>query len=381
MINRKEFLSTLSLGSLPLVLSSPIGKRTLSNTIDNDVVELVSDSQILSADDYLEMYAEIGSIQNDVYGNGGSVKELEEAFKNLTGKEAAIFLPTGTLANQLAIKLLSGSKTKVFVQENSHVFRDEADAAQSVHNKRLIPVESGEEGLKLEELTERIDYLNRGEVFKSGQGVVSIESPVRRSDGQFVPLSELQRISEYCRKNDLKLHLDGARIQWAEAYEGHSIKEYAALFDTVYISLYKCLGSPGGAVLSGPKELIDQIPHLIKIYGSTIYHNWMFTAPALHVLKTINADLVKVRSEGEKLIEGLRASGQFGIDRVKNGTNIFHLTPQTSDPRGFHTRLREQEKIALRPPNQRGSIAVGLNPTLLNRPVDKLIASFKKAMS
>ena len=83
-------------------------------------------------------------VKVDRYGNGGAVADLEKKFETITGKEKAIYMPSGTMANQLAIAVLSGDNTKIFVQDTSHVYRDEADAAQSVYNKRLMPLAKNE---------------------------------------------------------------------------------------------------------------------------------------------------------------------------------------------------------------------------------------------
>src|SRR5687768_2723844 len=194
-------------------------------------------------------------------------------------------MPSGTMANQFAIAVLSGENTKVFVQETSHVFRDEADAAQSVFNKRLIPLARGETYFTAQELQESVDYHNQGEVFKSGIGTVSVENPVRRTDGRMIPLEEIKKISAYCRNNSIRLHLDGARIYMASAWSGVSILEYASYFDTVYISLYKYLGAAAGAILCGDKIVIDRMEHLIKIHGGTMFGNWANAAMALHRLE------------------------------------------------------------------------------------------------
>src|SRR5262249_9474998 len=148
----------------------------------------------------------------DFYGEGGVVEELEKKFIDITGKEKAIYMPSGTMANELALHVLSGDNTKVFVQELSHIYRDEADAAKSVFNKRLIPIAKGEYSFTLEELKSAIDYHNNGEVFKSGIGCLSIEVPVRRADNCTISIEEIRRISKFCRENNYKLHLDGARL-------------------------------------------------------------------------------------------------------------------------------------------------------------------------
>lgn len=102
-------------------------------------------------------------------------------------------MPSGTMANQLAIAVLSDENTKVFVQDTSHVYRDEADAAQSVFNKRLMPLAKNETYFTLEILKQAIENPGNEEVFKSGIGCVSIENPVRRTDERMVPIEEIKR--------------------------------------------------------------------------------------------------------------------------------------------------------------------------------------------
>lgn len=98
-----------------------------------------------------------------------------------------------------------------------------------------------------QQLQNAVENLKTDEYLQTGIGAVSIENPVRRSDGRFVPFEEIKKISAYCRSNNIKLHLDGARIYMASAWTGVPVKEYGSYFDTVYISLYKYLGASGGA--------------------------------------------------------------------------------------------------------------------------------------
>jgi threonine aldolase len=221
------------------------------------LVNFAFDGPWFSPRDYLEKLIEIDRtepIHPDIYSSGGVTRKLEEEFARITGKEKAIYLPTGTMANQVAMKLLNGNHTKVVVPENSHIFRDEADAAQSVHKLRLIPLGKDKAYFKLDELKDTISYLEEGEVFKSGLGTVVIENPVRRADGAIVPMETIKAITSYCKQEGYKLHLDGARIHIASAYSGVPVSEYASHFDTVYISLYKYLNAAGGGILCGDAE-------------------------------------------------------------------------------------------------------------------------------
>ena len=272
-LNRRNFIKASGLTVLPATLPSinllARSHNKQSAPANEPIVKFFGDGEFYDGLAYLEQLQVAHNRQPlkvDRYGSGGAVEELEKKFQGITGKEKAIFMPSGTMANQFAITALSGENTKVFVQDTSHVYRDEADAAQSIFNKRLMPLAKDQAFFTADDLKKAIESLDNEEVFKSGIGCVSIENPVRRSDGRMVPIEEIKKISEYCRSKNLKLHLDGARIYMASAWSGVSIKEYSGYFDTIYISLYKYLGASGGAILCGDKPLIDKMPHMIKIH-------------------------------------------------------------------------------------------------------------------
>ena len=301
---RRDFLKKCGLSTVPFLFpaislsAAPLLEHQTNSTNNTKFpVNFIYDGLAFSPQEYLEKLNEINKshpIQPDFYGNGGATKALEDTFAKITGKEKAIYLPTGTMANQLAIKLLNEDNTKVLVSENSHIYRDEADAAQSVHGKRLIPVGKGKAYFNLNDLKSTIRYLNENEVFKSGIGTVAIENPIRRADGTTVPIETIKELSEYCKENGYRLHLDGARIHLAAAYTKVSLAAYASYFDTVYISLYKYLNATGGAILCGDAALIDKIVHEIKIHGGTVFQSWNNTAVALHYLRDIDERWKKV---------------------------------------------------------------------------------------
>ncbi len=269
--NRRNFIRLSGLSVLPaLSTAMPLlssAEKQEQWFEDTDRVYFINDGIMFRPAEYIAKLQEINKatpIERDFYGEGGHVEKLLKKFMAITGKEAAIYMPSGTMSNQLAIHVLSAENSKVFVQETSHVYRDEADAAQSVFNKRLIPLRKEETGFTLDELKQSIAYHDHGEVFKSGIGAISIEIPNRRTEGAMVPIEEVKKISAYCKTNGYKMHLDGARIYMASAWSGVSIKEYASYFDTIYISLYKYLGAAGGAVLCGDKAVIDKMGILLK---------------------------------------------------------------------------------------------------------------------
>ena len=385
-LDRRNFLKLSALGASPFLLGVPF--QAHSKTIASEKptsLTFIGDSERLSPKAFIEQLQKIQEkkgIEADVYGNGGVVKTLESKIAQLTGKEAAIYLPTGTLANQLAIAELSKEKTKVFVPDNSHIFRDEADAAQSVFGKRLIPLGEDNAYFTKKELADYLENLPQKEVFKSGTGAVAIENPVRRAMGAAVPLKEIQKIHQYCKEQQIKMHLDGARLFLASAWTGVSIEEYGQYFDTVYISLYKYLGAQGGAVLSGPKQLIDQMQHHIKIHGGTIYQNWHNAALALDKLESIEKILTEVKVRSEDLVKSLNRLEGIHITHVENGTNIYQVE---CDPKITHQKfndfIRQKGLFSMIPLNEKNQSILMMNETLLSENNEKIVSSFRQALA
>lgn len=389
--DRRDFLKKCSLSTVPFLfptigLNALTSEKTIdeAHTENRPPVNFIYDGLVLSPNEYLNKLQEINKlnpIEPDFYGDGGATKLIEEEFAKITGKEKAIYLPTGTMANQLAIKLLNENNTKVIVPENSHIYRDEADAAQSVHGKRLVPVGEGKPYFDLADLKSTIDYIHNNEVFNSGLGTVVIENPVRRADGTFVPIDTIKEISNYCKENNYKMHLDGARIHLASAFNNIPLSEYASYFDTVYISLYKYLNATGGAILCGDAKIIDQISHHIKILGGTVFQSWNNTSMALHYLTGITQRWNDVVKTSQKMISELNKIDGVNITSLKNGTNIYDLTLSSEiSLKKLAIFLYDEHNIWLGRANEKNIVKLSVNESLLIRDYHAILNAWKKGI-
>ncbi|MBA2612364.1 MAG: aminotransferase class I/II-fold pyridoxal phosphate-dependent enzyme [Bacteroidetes bacterium] len=385
-INRRSFLKTSGIVMLPALIpfNSVLANEKFLGDPSTPLVNFYSDGVTFRTSEYINELQKINvshPIKRDQYASGGVVEELEKKFAELTGKESAIFMPSGTMANQLAISVLSEEKTKIFVQDTSHVYRDEADAAQSVFNKRLMPLAKNKTHFTAAELQRAIENLQEEEVFESGVGAVSIENPVRRTNGGIVPIDEIKKISAYCKSKNIKMHLDGARLFIAAAWSGVAIKDYTANFDTVYISLYKYLGAGAGAVLCGPKVIIDKMPHLIKIHGGNMAENWFNAAMALHKLNGVDTRFADAKKRsGEVFVELNKIKG-LQITEISGGSNIYTLQlPKEVSGENFCKKLYESFKIAVNYPNEKNQIDLLVNETLLYQNTEYIIDAFKKSL-
>jgi threonine aldolase len=386
--NRRNFIKASGLSLIPALLPAgavvAAGKSVTHSPAEGPVIKFYGDGEMFEPAAYLEQLQQLNSkepIGADRYGSGGAVAELEKAFVNFTDKESAIFMPSGTMANQLAIAVLSGENTKIFVQDTSHIYRDEADAAQSVYQKRLMPLAKGETYFTAAMLQQAVEGLPDEEVFKSGVGAVAIENPVRRTDGRMVPIEELRKISAWCRSNNIRLHLDGARIFMATAWSGVSIREYASLFDTVYISLYKYLGAAAGAMLCGDKAVIDKMPHLVKIHGGSMYGNWANAAMALYRLEGMEERLKNAKERSAEIFAAINRLKDIKISSLPGGTNIYNLA-LGAKVKGdiFHAVLKNEFNIKFPRPGTNNQSQLTVNETLLYRDAVFVTDAFKKAL-
>jgi len=253
---------------------------------DDHVVHFRSDGLGLSPAEYAELLVQLAAdrgIAADEFSREGVVAELEDRIAALLGKEMAVFLPSGTLANHLALRLLAERGRRVLVQRESHIYNDSGDCAQALSGLTLIPLAAERATFSLTEVEAETARAEDGRV-STPVGVISIESPVRRVQGEVFDFAEMQRIVAFARDHQIGLHLDGARLFLASAYTGIAPDTYAALFDTVYVSLYKYFNAAAGAVLAGPKHLIDNLYHQRRMFGGSLRQAWPYAAVALHYL-------------------------------------------------------------------------------------------------
>jgi len=189
-------------------------------------------------------------------------------------------------------------------------------------------------------------------------GAIQIETPVRRKTGETFDFAEMKRVSQWARGRGIGLHLDGARLYLASAYSGRPVREYAALFDTVYISMYKYFNAASGAVLAGPKSLLENLFHTRRMFGNGLSHVWPFASVALHFFEGFPERYAQARATSEKVITALQSDARFEVTRVPNGTNIFSLRVKGVDAQAFQRRAQNAGFILSAPHNDTFTVLV-----------------------
>lgn len=309
----------------------------------------------------------------DFYLRGGAVEELEQRFAALLGKEDAAFLPTGTLANQVALRLLCGEKRRALVQQESHVYCDESDAVTTLSAINLVPLAPGRAAPTLAEVDAAITVSEKA-AYPLPIGAISLESPVRRADGAMVPFDTVQAIAERARAKGIGLHLDGARLLLNSGGDGFSAAKYAAPFDTVYVSLYKYLDAPFGAILAGTKATMAKARDTRHIFGGTIFHGWQSALLAMDSLDGFEQRFAKVRAAGDRVLAGLARLDGYTVQRVEQGTNIHLLQVAEGRRQGLADRLRKADVMIGE--LHEGRVALTFNETLLRKSPDAIVKAF-----
>ena len=262
-------------------------------------------------------------VGDDVYGEDPTVNALEEKVANLFGKEAALFCTSGSLANQLSIRLLVSPGEELITETNSHIVRAELGAA-AVFSGITTRTWVADRGLLKAEDVLNIVKPNSGPYLVSTTAI-AIENTHNFGGGTVQPLSEIKFLREESKKLGLKMHLDGARIWNAHVASGISLSEYGKHFDTLSVCLSKGLGAPIGSLMIGSKELISKARPWRKRYGGGMRQVGLIAAAGDYALdnnlKLLTKDHFRAK-EIAKLIEDI-APDLINSETVE--TNIIGL--------------------------------------------------------
>ena len=307
----------------------------------------------------------------EAYLSGGATAELEARFAKLLGKEDCAFLATGALANHLAVRVLAGDASRVIVQHESHLYRDESDATQLLSGLNLVALAEGRAAPTLAQIKATVDEAENGP-YPLRVGAISLESPVRRVNGEMVDPALVREIAAYAKGKNIRLHLDGARLLMAPP--GYDIAGTAALFDTVYVSLYKYLDAPFGAVLAGSKADIDKVRDLRHRFGGAIYQGWECAVPVLAALDDFDARHRAAFAAADQLFAALKAQGVATVKPAPNASNIRELVLKPKIAEGVFDRMRVAGVRMLKPEN--GVVEIYINDTITRRPVEEYVKLF-----
>lgn len=343
-------------------------------------IDFIHDGLALLPEEYatlLMKLADEGKIKPDYYSNGGVVEELEAKFAKLLGKESAVFMPTGTLANHIAVRQLANNKRRVIVQEQSHLYNNTGDCSQTLSGLTLIPLGTNATEFTLDEIQHIVSITKSGRV-KATVGVISLESPVRQQHDCLFVFEKMKAIADYAKSNEIRMHLDGARLFVQSAHTSINPDQYASLFDTVYTALWKCFNSASGAVLAGTKSFTEDLFHVRRMFGGGLPAAWPFAAVALHFADGFIADYKKAGLKAEDLFSAIQKNERFGIQRFENGSHIVRLTIKNANLPKFRESLSKRQ-VLLNAPDENGFL-LKINPSINRDPSGNLKGYFLEAL-
>ena len=275
----------------------------------------------------------------DRYGSGGAVTALEDEVKSVLGKPAAVFMPSGTMAQQIAIRIHAdrrGSRTVAF-HPTSHLELHEDKAYQRVHGLIGLPVGDAHNLVTHDDIS----------ALREPLAAFLFELPQREIGGRLPEWDDLQKQTTLIRERGAAAHLDGARLWECTPYYGKAPDEIAALFDTVYVSLYKGLGGLGGCCLAGEEDVIEEARLWRRRHGGTLWAMWPYAASGLGALRKRLPLMPRYYEHALAIADAVREIPNVEIVPDPPQTPMMHLHLR-ADEKQLHAamlRLAEEQSI------------------------------------
>ena len=281
--------------------------------------------------------AEVG---DDVFGEDPTVNRLEARVAELLGKEAGLFVPSGTMANQIAIRVLTDPGDEILLEQDAHPFHYEAGGA-AVISGVTIRLLAGARGVLDPEVVRAA--VRAPNVHHAPATLLSVENTSNRGGGAVCPVSRCIELCQVARSAGLRTHLDGARLWNAHAATGEALSAFAAPFDVVNVCFSKGLGAPVGSMWTGPRLLAEKARRVRKMLGGGMRQVGILAAAAEYALDHHVARLGEDHARAKRLWHGLREAG-FSVE-AEPETNIVYL--RVPEAPAFVGRLREAGVLAI----------------------------------
>ena len=292
--------------------------------------------------------AEVG---DDVYGEDPTVNRLQERAAEILGKEAALFVPSGTMGNQICVRLHTRPGTEIVLEERSHIFNYEMGTAAAFSGVTCRPVR-GEDGLLNWDLIATAIH-HSAPYYVTPTSLVALENSHNMAGGSVLPVSAMNDICQHARGLGLPVHLDGARVFNAALALNTTVAQIAAPFDSVMFCLSKGLGAPIGSLIVGGKDFIKEAVSIRKMLGGGMRQVGVLAAAGMIALEESPKLLIEDHANAKQLAEGLAELRGVKIDpeRVQTNIVIFDISATGLTTAQFSLELKTA-----------GVLANGINP-------------------
>lgn len=288
------------------------------------IIDLRSDTVTKPSEEMRKaMYsAEVG---DDVYREDPTVNELQEYAANLLGKEAALFVTSGVMGNQLCLKVLTQPADEVICEKSSHIFNYESGSPAALSGIQLFPIDGINGEMSDTDVIAAIRptaayYMPRTKV-------ITIENTHNRASGAIQSIEQIEKLKKVADDHKLKFHLDGARIWNASVASGISVSKYASYFDTVSCCLSKGLGAPVGSIIASDKATIEHAFRIRKSWGGGMRQAGVLAAAGLYALKNNIDRLSEDHEKAKHLAEKINSIKNLKINLSSVKTNILLFEP------------------------------------------------------
>jgi threonine aldolase len=267
--------------------------------------------------------AEVG---DDVFQEDPSVNALQEYAAELLGKEAALFVSSGVMGNQICLNVLTDPGDEVLCEKDCHIFNYESGSPAKLSGIQLFPIDGKAGVITPAEVEPFIRPLSA--YYMPRTKVIEVENTHNRAGGTIQPLDNIVELAKLAKKYNLYYHLDGARIWNASVATGIPVKEYAKHFDTISCCLSKGLGAPVGSIIAGSKEFIQEAFRVRKSWGGGMRQLGIVAAGGLYALKNNISRLEEDHRKAKILADALVNMENIDIDITAVQTNILIFKPK-----------------------------------------------------
>ena len=308
------------------------------------IIDLRSDTVTKPTPEMLDamMQAKVG---DDVFGEDPSINELQTKAANIFGMEAALFCPSGTMTNQIAIKCHTQPGDEVICDKLSHIYQYEGGGI-ALNSGCSVKLLDGDRGRIMAEMV-ATSINNRNDAHKAYSSLVSLENTANRGGGSCYEFEEFYHIKKVCGENNLKLHLDGARLFNAIVAKNEDAKDYGKIFDSISVCLSKSLGAPVGSVLIGTKEFIAKAKRIRKVFGGGMRQGGYLAAAGIFALDNNIKRLDEDHRHAKLIAEALCSKDYVGeILPVETNIIIFEVKGKFT-PRQFAAKMKEQNILMI----------------------------------
>jgi len=282
-------------------------------------IDLRSDTVTRPDDEMREIMA-AAPVGDDVFGEDPTINKLQNTIAEITGKEAALFVASGTQANQIAVNAHTQPGDEVICEARCHIFNYEAGAAGALSGVQLHPL-NGKYGILDPEDVEAAIRPNDHHYAQTR--LISLENTNNRWGGTIYPLKDIKKTRSIARKHRLQMHLDGARLWNASVATDTPIKDYCTPFDSVSLCFSKGLGAPVGSILAGKKSFIQKAHYYRKMYGGGMRQAGILAAAALHAMKHNFNRLADDHRRAKTLAEAINQIPGLVVNLQTVETNII----------------------------------------------------------